>query len=295
MAVTRVKKRSQNERLPRASRRKVKNKLKLSFPEKPNKPSGNLSQAVILIYGEKKIGKTCLASQFSKSMIHLMCEPMARELPIHQVDCPDWEHLNEYCRMLVEEKHKYDSVSVDTLPLVWKYAMAYTGKINGFEHPTDENDFGKSWNKCYDNLDKPLQKILHSKLGVIFHAHETSEEIETRGGDTFTRKRPDGEKKVYEFINANIENIWYYHARGSKRFLQIRCDDYAFACCSFTDKFYTPDGEQIFAVPMGKSPEEGYKNLVRAFQNKQTETYEEFRETEEIETPRRTAWRRKRK
>ena len=279
-----------------SSRRKRKetSKLELEFPSKPNIPSNDLNQSVILIYGEKKIGKTVLASQFSKRMLHLMCEPMARELPIFQVSCPDYEHFNEYCKMLVENKHQYDSVSVDTLPLVWKYAMKYTGKINGFEHPTDEKDFGKSWNKCYDTMDIPLQKLLCSKLGVIFHAHETDQEIDTRDGSTYSRKRPDGEKKVWEFINSNIENIWYYHKRGSKRYLQLRGDDYAFACVSFTDKFMTPNGEQIFAVPMGKSPEEGYLNLVKAFKNKQTETYEDFREVQSVNIPKRTARRKSR-
>lgn len=246
-----------------------------------------------MLYGEKKIGKTMLAAQFSKSMLHLMCEPMARELPIHQVDCYDWEHFNRYTEMLIDDKHDYDSVSVDTLPIVYKYAMKYTGRVKGFEHPTDANDYGKSWGLVYDDFNTPLQRLLHSKLGVVFHSHEVAEDVETRGGDKFSIKRPEGSKQVWEFINENIENIWYYHKRGSERFLQIRGDDYAFACVAFTDKFFTPDGEQVFAVPMGRSPEEGYKNLVRAFQNKQEETYEDFREVQ-VEPPRKTARRRKR-
>jgi len=265
----------------------------LSFPSQANKPSGKLSEAVIMLYGEKKIGKTSLAGQFSKNMLHIMCEPMARELPIHQVDAPDYEHFKEWCRMIVEEKHNYDSVSVDTLPIVYKYAMKYTGKVRGFEHPHDEKDYGKSWGFVADDFNVPLQLLLHSKFGIIFHAHEVTEDIETRAGDTFTRRKPEGSGQVWEFVNANIENIWYFHKRGSQRFLQVRGDDYAFACTAFTDKFFTPSGEQIFAVPMGNSPTEGYKNLVKAFKNQQKETYEDFRETKEVRTPRRTARRRK--
>jgi hypothetical protein len=287
MAATRVSVRK------RQSRRESRKNLELEFPSKPNKPSEKLSEAITMIYGAKKVGKTSLAAQFSKNMLHIMCEPMARELPITQVDAPDYEHFSEWCRMLVEDKHKYDSVSVDTLPLVYKYAMAYTGKVKGFEHPHDEKDFGKSWGFVFDDFNRPIQLLLHSKLGVIFHAHEIDEEIETRDGSEFTRKKPEGSKQVWEFINANIENIWYFHVRGNTRFLQVRGDDYAFACTAFVDKFYTPSDEQIFAIPMGKSPEEGYKNLVKAFKNKQEETYEDFREVQ-VETPKRkTARRRK--
>jgi hypothetical protein len=56
----------------------------------------------------------------------------------------------------------------------------------------------------------------------------------------------------------------------------------------------TPDGDQVFAVPMGKSAEEGYKNLVRAFNNKQTETYNELEEKEVTEKKTRRVARRKR-
>lgn len=235
-----------------------------------------------MLYGQKKIGKTSLAAQFSKNMIHLMTEPMARELPIIQVDCPDYEHICEYCRMLSEEEHDYDAVSVDTLPLVYKYAMKYTGRVKGFEHPHDEKDYGKSWGFVFNDFNEPLQRLLHSKLGVTFHAHETEENVETRSGDKYKIIRPEGSGQVWEFMNANIANIWYFHMRGKERFLQVRGDDYAFACTAFTDKFFTPNGEQIFAIPMGKNPEEGYKNLLKAFKNTQKETYEEYEESDKV-------------
>jgi hypothetical protein len=233
-----------------------------------------------MLYGEKKIGKTSLAAEFSKKMFHLMFEPQARELEIYQESCPDYEHGIYWINKLLEEKHNFDSVSIDPLPLFYNLTMDYTGKVRGFEHPHDEKDYGKSWGLVYKDFSRPLLKLLHSNLGVTFHAHETEEEIETREGRTFIIRRPDGVKGVRTFIDANIENIWYYHKRGRKRFLQIRGDDFAFACCSFIDRFFTPSGKQIFAIPMGDSPKEGYANLVKAFNNKQLQTFDEFEEKE---------------
>ena len=284
MAVRRVQeKKNQSLRAKlRSAKPQGKNKLELEFPSKPNIPSGKLSETVIMLYGEKKIGKTSLASQFSKNMLHLMLEPQARELETYQVSCPDYEHFNGWVEKLVTEKHKFDSVSVDTLPLLYMLSMEYTGRVHGFEHPHDERDFGKSWGLVYKDFSEPLMKLLHSKMGLVFHAHETEDEIETREGRTYTIRRPDGMKGVKTFTDEKVENIWYYHKRGSKRFLQIRGDDFAFACCSFTNKFFTPSGEQIFAVPMGNSAEEGFKNLLKAFNNKQTETYNELEEKEVV-------------
>lgn len=273
-----------NAKVSRSTAKKVNSKLSLTLSTEKSVPSANLFQSITLIYGEKKIGKTELAAQFDKNMKHLMCEPMARELAIYQESCPTYEHVAAYIDLLVTTKHMFTSVSIDTLPLFYKMAMDYCGRCHGFEHPHDENDYGKSWGLVFKDFSKPLMKLLHSGLGVIFHAHESEEEVNTREGRTYTIKRPDGMKGVKEFIDSNIENVWYYHKRGNERFLQLRGDDYAFACTAFTNKFLTPTGEQVFAVPMGRSAKEGFKNLQNAFNNKQTKTYEEFTEKEVLKT-----------
>lgn len=263
-----------------STRKVIKPKLELSLSTEVNVPSSSLHQAIILIYGEKKIGKTELAAQFHKTVKHLMCEPMARELAIYQEACPTYEHVVGYIDLLISTKHMFTAVSVDTLPLFYKMAMEYCGRIHGFEHPHDEKDYGKSWGLVYKAFSNPLMKLLQSKMGVLFHAHETEDEINTREGRTYIIRRPDGMKGVKDFIDENVENVWYYHKRGRERFLQLRGDDFAFACTAFTNRFMTPNGDQVFAVPMGRSAAEGFKNLQKAFNNKQVDTYEEFTEKE---------------
>jgi len=240
-----------------------------------------MSDGIIMIYGKKKIGKTSLANEFSDNMFHMMVEPQARNLKIYQQACPIYEDVIGYTKLLSSGDHDFDSVSVDPLPLFYERSMAYTCRVKGFDHPGGQNDYGQSWNHVKRDFNNALLPILDLPMGCIFHAHETEAEIETRDGTKFTIVRPDGGSQVKEFIDANIENIWYYHLRGKERFLQVRGDDYVQACTAWTDKFYTPDGDQIFAIPMGKSSAEGFKNLQRAFDNKQTVTYEHLDQEEE--------------
>lgn len=228
-----------------------------------------------MIYGMKKIGKTSLANQLSDNMLHLMVEPQARNLPIYQVACETYEDLIGYTKNLKLGKHGFDSVSLDPLPLFYQKSMDYTCRVNNFQHPSGQNDHGASWSKVRKDFNKGVEPLLRLDTGIIFHAHETEAELETREGKKYTIIRPEGGTQVWDFINANIENIWYYHVRNGKRFLQVRGDEYAFACTAWTDKFYTPDGRQVVAVPMGDSPEEGYENLLKAFRNEQERTYSE--------------------
>lgn len=233
-----------------------------------------MSDGIILIYGKKKIGKTSLANEFSENMFHMMVEPMARALKIYQQDCVEYEDVVGYTKVLASGNHSFDSVSLDPLPLFYERSLEYTGRVKGFEHPGGQNDYGLSWSHVKRDFTKALLAILALPIGCMFHAHEVDDEIETRDGDKFKIVRPEGGTQVKEFIDANVENIWYYHMRGEKRFLQVRGDGYVTACTAWTDKFYTPSGEQVMAVPMGKSPKEGYDNLIHAFNNKQKETYE---------------------
>ena len=237
----------------------------------------NLHDGIILIYGKKKIGKTSLVNEFTKKCFNLMVEPMARNLKIHQRACETYEDLIEYTKLL-KKKNDFTSVSLDPLPLFYDKSMQYTCRVKGFDHPGGQNDFGQSWSYVKKDFNKAVLPLLQLDMGVFFHAHEFEEEVETRNGDKFKVMRPEGGSQVKEFIDANIENIWYYHYRGKKRFLQIRGDDYVNACTAWTDKFYTPNGRQIFAIPLGTSVKEGYENIKKSFQNKQTETYESIKE-----------------
>jgi len=67
--------------------------------------------------------------------------------------------------------------------------------------------------------------------------------------------------------------IGYYHIENNQRFLQIREDDFAMAGCRCEENFLTPDGQQIFKIPMGNTPKEAYDNIIKAFNNKQTQTF----------------------
>jgi hypothetical protein len=55
----------------------------------------------------------------------------------------------------------------------------------------------------------------------------------------------------------------------------LRGDQVVYAGCANEENFLTPDGESIWMIPLGNSAEEGYRNFMNAFNNKQIKTYQE--------------------
>ena len=115
-------------------------------------------------------------------------------------------------------------------------------------------------------------RISAMNMGFIVICHEKTKSQETYSGDSFDKVVPALSGATEEFYAGVIDNICCYHFHGKKRYLQIRGDDYIQAGTRCEKNFLTPDGKPIERIPMGKSSEEAYKNLVVAFNNDQEET-----------------------
>jgi hypothetical protein len=71
------------------------------------------------------------------------------------------------------------------------------------------------------------------------------------------------------FFDAVVDVWAYYGYKGKQRTLYISGDEGTNAGVRLKERFLTPEGKRIEEIPMGKSEEEAYKNLVKAFENKQ--------------------------
>lgn len=238
-----------------------------------------------MIYGKKKIGKTTLTDCFSKNMFHLMVEPMARHLRVFQEPVESYKDLLGYYNTLKSNGHTFDAWSLETLHLFYDKSMDYTCEKIGIEHPADgvsgnnntAKDRGSAWNRIQKDFQDILIKLLQLPIGGFFNCHESFDDIEGRDGKMYKSYKPEGGAQVWRFISAQIENIWYYHYRGDQRFLQVRGDEKVYACVSWTDKFITPSGELISAIPLGNNPQQGFENILKAFNNEQKEAYREIK------------------
>lgn len=244
--------------------------LGITLPTTLSEPSHDIGDYTFLFYGSKKIGKTSLAAQFPKALA-FMFEPGGTALRLLQQPCPSWAHFKQSLDKM-PANCPYKTFVVDTASVAYDRCLEYACAKANIEHPSDEG-YGKGWDKVKKELASQLSRLMLMNAGLIALAHDKTQEIETKSGRKFTKIMPNLTGQAESYFSATIDVIGYYHIEDNQRWLQIREDDFAIAGCRCEENFLTPDGQQVFKIPMGNSPQEAYKNLIRAFNNEQTETY----------------------
>ena len=251
-------------------RKNVDEDLGIELPLELTEPSTQIGDYSFLIYGSKKIGKTSLSAQFP-GVLAFMFEPGGKALRMRQLACETWSHFKQAIDKL-DGKNPFKTFVVDTASVAYDRCMDYVCTKADIEHPGDEG-YGKGWNRVKQELSSQFSRLMLKQAGLICLAHDKVEEIETKSGRKYNKIMPTLSGQAEGYFAATIDVIGYYHIDDNQRWLQIREDDFAMAGCRCEENFLTPDGQQIFKIPMGNSPQEAYDNLLKAFNNQQTETY----------------------
>lgn len=236
----------------------------LSLPSTPSSPAKSIGDYSILLYGEKKIGKTTLASRFPGAFF-LMLEPGSKALSVYQRPVNAWSEFKKYVTLLVHDK-RFQTVVIDPVDLAYKRCASYICQKLVIEHLSEE-DWGKGWDAARDEFTYEINRLLHIGKGVIFISHAAEKEIKTRTGEKYHKIAPTMSGQARDILEG-IVDIWAYYCYDSKaRVLYIEGDDHIGAGHRLESRFKYTDGSPIKEIPMGHSPKEAYENFMKAFNN----------------------------
>lgn len=262
--VKKVKKVGAGKKSQKKSRRV---KVEVTLPTEKSVPSEFLQDFSILIYGNKKIGKTSLLSMFPNTFF-MFCEPGGKGLSVYARPVRNWLEFKAYVDLIVKDK-RFKTVVVDTVDYAYDYCMDYICEKLVIDHPSDL-DWGKGWKAVKKEFISVISKLEHAGKGIVYISHAREEEIQKKGGNKFHRTSntmPGQAKEVME----SLTDIWvYYTYDGEKRVIVLKGDDFIDAGhrdLGETDRFLYKDGSRIRKIPMGDSKEEAYENFMKAFNN----------------------------
>lgn len=239
--------------------------LDVTLPTERSVALPRLQDYSILLFGEKKIGKTDLTAQFPGTF-HMMFEPGAKAQEIFQRPVTSWKDFKGYVRLLKKDK-SFDTVTVDTVDLAYTRCFEYMMQKLAIEHPSDEA-YGKGWAAIRDEFGREMTTLMSLGKGVIFVSHATEKEIKTRNGEKFDKIMPTLAGQGRDIIEGMVDLWFYYGYDGSDRVLTITGNDFIGAGHRLKKNFRYPDGTPIHEIPMGTSAEEGFANLMAGFKNR---------------------------
>lgn len=239
-------------------------------------PSDTLQDYSILLFGEKKIGKTRLASLFPDSYF-IECEPGTKGV-VHRGDpCGSWALFKKMVRLLRTDKSR--TVIVDTVDMAFSMCDDYVCAKLGVDDVSEE-DWGKGWRALRKEFTDTMQKLMSMNKGVILISHSTEKEIKTRSGRKYDRVQPTMAGQARDICEA-IVDIWaYFHYDGDARVLTIRGDEHISAGHRLDTRFQW-EGKAVRSIYMTDNPEQGIANFKACFNNKYKPRPDDVEEPEE--------------
>jgi hypothetical protein len=256
---------------------------KFVLSDELTEPSGHLEDYIILLTGEKKIGKTTLAAEFNSERSYFLATEVGyRGLRIRKSDITDWRTAKAAAKALKKAGKKYGPIIVDTVDKLYQLCDEYICDKLAIKNLADE-DWGKGYAECRKEFDRFITTLSQIGVGLILITHTEEREVKRRGGGTYDRIIPTMSNQARKVIEPLVDIWTYYMYDGDRRVLVIVGDDHIAAGHRLVDRFRTPDGKPVKQIDMGRSAKRGYKNLVACFNN----TYEPPDEDRE-EEPKKT-------
>lgn len=239
------------------------------LPTRKTKPVATLLGYILLLFGEKKIGKTTLLAEGGDETFFAFFEPGGKALSLYGDQFGDsWIRFKLAVKKLTtEQPRRFNHVVIDTVDMAYKTSVKYTLKKLDIEHQSDEG-YGKGWAASRDDFELPIMQLVNAGIAVTFISHADEREVKLRDGTAYDKLSPTMPKQPRELIEGLVD-IWaYYGYDGKRRVLVIQGDDHIAAGHRLSEHFKTLEGKRIREIDMGSSPAEAYKNFNDAFHNR---------------------------
>ena len=165
----------------------------MDLPTEKGTPSTDPQDYVILFYAVPGFGKTTFFNSFPNPM-YAMCEPGttgARNYEFNREGggITSWPVMLRMVELL-EERSDYNTIVIDTVDEGFRLAQEYVCAGQGIEHPSDANDFGKTFERVANTFLSAVKRIRQTGRAVHMTGHAMSREVDTASGNKVYKVGP---------------------------------------------------------------------------------------------------------
>lgn len=176
------------------------------LPTEKTQPKPELAHLTVLAYGQTKIGKSTFCSQ-SEGALFLATEPGLNALDVYQAPIQSWDDLLKTCAEIVEGKHPFKTIIIDTIDNAYKFCTDFILKKHNIDHESDLG-YGKGYALINNEFQRVLTKLAFLPYGLFLVSHAKEIEVETRTGK-YTRIVPTLPDKARKIVLGMVDMVLY--------------------------------------------------------------------------------------
>jgi len=169
--------------------------------------STNVGDALILLYGQNKIGKTTLCSLIPDSYF-IPTEPGYKWLKVRKTYCASWKMFKAIIKEFETNPKKLKNIQtfiVDTADNLAKFCQLYVCGREQIVHPSDL-EWGKGWDAYRSEWQYWILRLVALDKGIVFVCHESEKEVISRS-IRITKSMPFLQKGTFEVLNDICDQV----------------------------------------------------------------------------------------
>ena len=193
----------------------------------PTQISKDLRGYSVAFYGDPKIGKTTIASEFPGALIAAFEKGYAALPGVFAAPINKWTDFTSLIRQLKEDsvKEKFQTIVIDTADIAWDLCEKFICSREDVESIKDV-PFGAGYGMVEKEFDEKIRNIVMENYGLVIISHAIDKQFLDDEGKEYNKIVPTLPPRARKVVLRMVDIIGYIRGResedGFKRTLYLR-------------------------------------------------------------------------